>query len=407
MSCKNLTMNLMVLCILLSPDSHTCAQQATRPDRSKVVLEEFRIHNDGDAILLPVKFNGEVYQFVLDTGSTLNVYDRSLEPHLGAALTVVTAETPTGTTKMPLFSSPKAMIGSLSLKTPEPVACANFDMLRRVGGHDIRGFIGMAFLAQHVVEIDFDQGRLSFLSAAPPESGLPVRFSLADRPMPAVYAEIEGLGLKKFRIDTGDLGFGSGDLEARDFDLLAEQKSLRLLRSGISSDLGRTLRVKRGRVMEARVQEYRIKGAIFCEGKIASLGLNYWRRFNIIFDCPNNLMYLRESRQFHRTDVVDLSGLHLFRQQEQIVVDVVDDRSAASTAGIQTGDVVLKIDGTEANAMRLHVLRLRLSSVGSPVLIVRRGERVFDATLRLRGDPDATIPPEKGETKSTVHREGR
>jgi hypothetical protein len=41
------------------------------------------------------------------------------------------------------------------------------------------------------------------------------------------------------------------------------------------------------------------------------------------------------------------------------------------------------------------------------VLIVRRGERVFDATLRLRGDPDATIPPEKGETKSTVHREGR
>src|SRR4051794_20909599 len=190
---RSRAMNLIGLCLLLSPGARAFAQQVAGLGSSSTVLEQFPIHNDGDQILLPVKFHGEVYQFVLDTGAGMNVYDTSLRPHLGAPLKVVTAKMPRGTMKMSLFSAPAAMIGSLSLQTPGPVACADLDMIRRATGHDVRGIIGMAFLAEHVVELDFDQGRLAFLSSAPAQSGSPIPlFPLADLGLPAVYAEVEG-----------------------------------------------------------------------------------------------------------------------------------------------------------------------------------------------------------------------
>lgn len=46
-----------------------------------LVIEEFEVLGDGDALLLPVDVNGRRYRFCLDTGCPLLIFDETLKGH--------------------------------------------------------------------------------------------------------------------------------------------------------------------------------------------------------------------------------------------------------------------------------------------------------------------------------------
>jgi len=47
------------------------------------IPSEFKVAKQGDIMLLPVKFTGKEYLFLLDTGASMTVFDISLKPELG------------------------------------------------------------------------------------------------------------------------------------------------------------------------------------------------------------------------------------------------------------------------------------------------------------------------------------
>ena len=74
---------ILLLAFLHLPCARLWAQETEDVGIPAHVLASFRIHGDGDAIVLPVSFNGSVYHFVLDTGATGNVFDKSFKSLLG------------------------------------------------------------------------------------------------------------------------------------------------------------------------------------------------------------------------------------------------------------------------------------------------------------------------------------
>jgi len=128
------------------------------------ILAEFTIAKNGDAILLPVKFKGKEYSFLLDTGSSHTVLDTSFRLALGKVKRTEKGITAKGTMDFEIFDAPKAYIGSFNLETCSEVTCLDLKMLNLIVGKNIHGIIGTDFLKEYVVKLDFDRGTLSFLN---------------------------------------------------------------------------------------------------------------------------------------------------------------------------------------------------------------------------------------------------
>jgi hypothetical protein len=380
---------LTILCAFAFHFSHADAvAQAIVRTLPRSILEQFPIENDGGPLLLPVALDGKSYFFLIDTGSPINIYDESLRSHLGPAQKrAVTANQGRGPTQLPLYSAPNAKAGRLSLKTHWPVSCVDLSTVSSFVGREVHGIIGMAFLKDHIMGIDFDKQTLSFYSSVPDQSGSLVPIFYATRtPVPFISGVIDGMGPTKFLIDTGEGGFGSGGLGAREFNLLAERGSLSALQAGTAADISGSVRTSRGELRDLELGEFQLKRLVFNRSDISSLGLNFWRRFNVIFDFPERHAYLRKGLRFNLRDQTDLSGLRLREKQGRVVVDSVAEGSAAAIAGILIYDEVAEIEGAVAHANKLHAFRLLLCSEGSIRLTLKRDGRTINKVLLLRSD---------------------
>ncbi len=129
--------------------------------------EHFRIARGGDRILLPVELTGKIYPFLLDSGSSHHGFDITLRKHLGNVLEAGTASFG-GSSRMRIekFTTPSLRIGTLVVVAPPDRVSAvlDFARLREAMEQDIRGVIGASFFREKLVQIDFDQGRLSVAS---------------------------------------------------------------------------------------------------------------------------------------------------------------------------------------------------------------------------------------------------
>jgi len=144
-------------------------------------IAEFKITKNRGPILLPVTFIEKDLLFILDTGSSLTVYDTSLRHELGKVKRIEKALTHGGLIKTEIFDAPDAFLGPLNLKDSNEVSCLDLKMLSLIEGRKISGIIGLNFLKRYVIQIDFDQGTLLFLEPLGeqhPEWGieLPLRY---------------------------------------------------------------------------------------------------------------------------------------------------------------------------------------------------------------------------------------
>jgi len=137
----------------------------TGQNKAPKVLAEFEYSGNTNDVLLPVEFQGQIYQFVLDTGSSNSVFDINFKDKLGKQFPWPIPRNFRGalvhgkTAKGEVFPVPKSKIGPLELKG-FPFVCV---MDCNVFGGNIPGIIGMDFLKKYVVQIDFDNKKVTFL----------------------------------------------------------------------------------------------------------------------------------------------------------------------------------------------------------------------------------------------------
>jgi len=113
----------------------------------------------------------------------------------------------------------------------------------------------------------------------------------------------------------------------------------------------------------------------FVRGDDNLLGLAYLSRYKITFDFPNRVLYSRAGKAFDKPDPTDVSGLHLLRKEGATIVGRVDSDSAAEASGLEEDDIILAVDGLDADPTSLTDLRR----------VFRKGNRTVDVTYERHG----------------------
>ncbi len=351
------------------------------------VLAEFKVDKGRRAIFLPVRIQGKEYLFMLDTGATLCIFDVSFKELLGKPVKTRDVDTFGGTKALAWFNPPEAYLGKLDLREGGLVLCTDFEVIRRVFGREVSGFVGMGFLKHYVVRIDFDSGVVQFRrwdGRRHPEWGSPVFLYDAGEErtdVPFVKGNLAGVGDVELLVDSGYSGSGC---------LVAQVFGKALNKSALAETLGATIvdthRSRVTRISNLRLGGFDHRDLALDEENQNAIGLGLLSRYVVTFDFPSMKMYLQKGKAFDKPDEIDMSGLHLWRLGGRTTVHSVDKDSPAEAAGIKPEDVVLKVGEQSASVMDLENLRdLLKSGDGKEIkLTIKRGEKEQFVSFNLK-----------------------
>ncbi|MHC4200928.1 MAG: aspartyl protease family protein [Planctomycetota bacterium] len=375
--------------VLLTIYSLGCAGDRTEHVTASVartrVIEQFSIPKAPGPILVPVRLKGQVSSFLLDTGASVNCFDRSCRALLGDPLDAAWFRTGGATQEFKRFRAPEAYLGGLSISGDSPVICEDLRMFGAVVGRDVVGVVGMSFLRNHVVQIDFDNGKLILLESTAgehPEWGEAVQLGYDADGLPFVRARLGEMDIDLL-IDTG-MNM-SGTLEGELYDKMI-RKNKAITTSTKAETAAGTVEMSLGRAPAMSLGPFIYKHLIFGRGSPSALGLALLSRHVVTFDFPGNRMYLKKGPMSDKNDNADMSGLSLLRAGAKTLVYGVDERSPAEKAGIEAKDVIVRIGSDDVDALEMWEIRQLLrSGDGREInLTIKRGEKVFDVSFHLR-----------------------
>ena len=133
------------------------------------------------------------------------------------------------------------------------------------------------------------------------------------------------------------------------------------------------------------------------KNRVGSVGNQILSRFYVIFDYPNNTIYLRANRNFRKPYTIDMSGLeivhegfefvkhritnfsrgtdqggttinfstevnYLIELHANYVIDQVRPNSPAERVGVKVGDKLLRINGRKVGKMKLQDIKQKLQA---------------------------------------------
>lgn len=152
---------LLCLLFLCSPAAEISKQPPLPPDvpmnqdagRGGLLIVKLRLESGGE---LP---------FILDTGSSMTILDKSLESKLGRRLDAADSFFFGVETESQLYDAPTLYLGNTPLKTTgNEVAVVDFKQLQIVNsGQPVMGLLGIDILRHYCLQLDFKAGRIRFL----------------------------------------------------------------------------------------------------------------------------------------------------------------------------------------------------------------------------------------------------
>lgn len=382
---------------LLSLSPALCGEAQAEPVDRSLVLEEFDIPDDGDAILVPVTVDGKQCRFMLDTGCQQTVFDTPFRPLLELSLGTKRVATANGSTVVErfAFAPPHLKLGLVPIETNGAVACFSLDAIRKVFGEQIDGILGMDVLSQLVVDLNFDHAKLMILKSAGAPQAKAIAFRNARTPIFPVH--FPGLDCAPFLIDTGHIAPHSGSLRAATFTQLEANGRVTLLDETAFADASGTVAMRRGSVSACAIDGVDFAKTIWSEHTSKApnyVSLYFLTQFNITFDFPNRRMYFTRSRHFgHADGGIGFCGLRVVRIDGRTVIEWVETGSSADKCGLRAGDVISSIDGADAAQTRLFLVRTALSRPGEFVtLLLERDSATFERTLLITNRTIAGMP---------------
>jgi PDZ domain/Aspartyl protease len=340
-------------------------------------------------ILIAAKINGKgPYPFIFDTGS-INIISLDLANELGISVD--------GKQPMAAFGGSletgSAVVDSITVGdfTTSDTVTMPHTQVAVIGGGPFThggpvGFLGSQFLANLVIEVDYEHGRLDFYDPATYSySGTAVRLpvSLAGN-LILVPVRIYG--------ETAALELDSGN-ENSALVLFRRFVTRKRLHSNIEAvtgyGFGGLTRAMITRAPALEIGGFKVASPLtnlsLDESGVengdldGNTGAPILREFKWTFDIPHKSVYLEPNKWFNKPELDDHSGLVLDTRNGLTNVLFVYAKSPAANAGIQTGDELTAIDGQPLTSDQWHDL---LDAAPGTVVSLRvihegKGRRVF------------------------------
>jgi PDZ domain/Aspartyl protease len=332
-------------------------------------IEEFQIARNGDWPIVPVTIDGHEYQFVVDTGCTNIVVDKSLEHKL---------------VPIPSFNLVKEIsddfdehrlvggtVGQSELVVTGPAGCRDLQPFRMWSGHDIRGILGMSFLKGKIVRFDFDEGKLTILRSfpAPPANTFPLAYNRGK--IPILDFEFSANQATAFKLDTGWRGDDCGHFEPTLFEELTRDGHLTLTgETGRAFSFYGVQTLRHAKLKQFRLGRFHNNNLGFVSGRSNFLGLGYLSRFVVTFDFQNDRVHFQKGSHFDKKARENKFGAILYRAGGDTIADKVFPESPAGVAGLRAGDRILTIDGRDCAELSLFELADLFATAGAHLRLV-------------------------------------
>jgi hypothetical protein len=379
-SAKCVRIAILLIVGLASSDTLLWAADGSQ---ESAIRASFKFDPGDHLVLVPVRVGGNEYPFVVDTGCTYSMFDTSLKRQLGEKTGIVEWNTPNPPIRAETYSPSHVTVGSLPLHC-ESAACHNFALMREALGCDCFGCLGLDFLNEWIVVIDFDQGRLDILSPTTmPKRDWGERVDLevgsgALWHLPVRVSDNSQMML--LEVDTGNSCTGS--LGSQLFSQLAVFGDIRVTSQtetvgvdGVSD--GRTGRLRRFRVGPFESENLRFVQS-HGEDADGNLGLGYLRRFRVVLDFSRGRMFLKKGRHFADRDHGPMCGMCLLFKKNGILVHSVDGNGPAKAAGILPKDLIVAIDEKPVHEIKTSAINRLLATEGKKITMTidRNGKKV-------------------------------
>jgi predicted aspartyl protease len=355
-------------------------------------------------ILVQVGVNNSApFWFIFDTGATNTVIDNQLakELHLksnGAEQ----AKGSEGTTEAVIFKGVSLHLPNIE-SANQTIYGLPIDSFSLLFGRKIGGIIGNDVIKEFVVEVDYTS---QIINLYEPQSyrysgdGEMIPFVIeGKKPFIRASITLEGKNALdgKFLLDTGSDGAVSLNTPFVNRNQLL--KSLSKTNQIISGGVGGTQKSLSGRIKNMKLGRFTLENPItdFSQGTLGDsasakygglIGGEIFRRFKVIFDYSRRRMILEPNAQFSQPYEVDMSGLSLVADGDNlatVLVDEVEANSPASESGIQGEDIITAIDSRPVAEFTLDKIRKLFMQNGREYLIsLKRGDKEFQIKLKMR-----------------------
>ena len=336
------------------------------------VIESFAVRANGDDLLIPVTVAGHEYQFILDTGTSMSIFDTSLKSLLvptGKKIPV------NGKGAVRLYECRNATVGRSKIALGKWTVCSDLEQIRQSCGDNIRGLLGMDFLRQLIVEVDFDAGRVKFLKSGKDAPGrkLPMQF-MGEYGRPTIAGRLVGQMEVPLAIDTGMYGLNNGGLSGPTMDSLARAGQIQMLGTEWSATLNGAIEGRVGLVTSISVSDFTHTRQLFHESPFGrdALGLGYLSRYKVTFDFPGGALFLATGKRFDRRFSYKNADVYIGLIDGNAVI--LDADPGRRMWGIEAGDQILDINGMDARGMSLYSARELLSELDDGAKLLLRPE---------------------------------
>jgi hypothetical protein len=377
----------------------------------------YRFSSGGSALNIPVemvanglvfvraKVNAHAGWFILDNGSQGFTIDRDYARKIGLQTSGSVAARGGGANAIDAGVIRDVEIGLPGLElTHRNLVVIDLKPLEPSVGHEVDGIIGSRLFDDFVVLVDFEHRVISvFLPTQykPPAQATVFPVHVDEHGFQFIDATVTLPGIEpvagRFLIDGGANTYADIYKPFSDAHHLPPPAMKFLEEPGTST--GGTTQSKDGRADQIEVGPFSIKSppitfAQDTEGLMASkdyaglIGAEFMERFTVVFDSPEKQVWLAPNHSYAEPTEYDESGLRIRAEGpdfHRFVVGRILPGSAATKAGIDSGDVIESIDKRSANEMTLTEIRALLRKPNAKYSIgILRGSKHFQVDLSLR-----------------------
>lgn len=366
--------------------AHGQSPLAQQPPKQQGQVAEFSI-TPGDPILLPVTISGQSATFLLDTGSSVHVFDKRYEPILGSPISTKRARTAGADITVNAFGPPTMYLEGAPISQNSPVASMDLTPASQLFGRQIDGILGAPLLWDFVVTLDNAQKQVRLFPHGThiPEgkgSVIAAEFDASGRPF---VAATPGTGATlSFLLDTGMVG-RSLHVSSTDFERLFSRGQIVLTGTSLFRSAGGDARRRIGVLKSIELGPFTQSSVRVAEGNSNRIGLQHLAQLVVTIDAVNQRLVVEENQAFVELQSSPGSGLGVLWIAGEVVAYSVNEDSPAAHAGIVEGDVLIEVNGEAATGERLLQIRRVLGGqFGSEInLVISRGGQPQRKQLRL------------------------
>lgn len=358
---------------------------------------EWPIKMMGNYMMVEGTINGEgPYTFFVDTGASNSVIDLAVADKVGLKQEGgMQGEAIGGDVQVTFGKVKELTIAGITFKNN---TAAIIDLMSNVGKYfpsiTLGGIIGYDLLGRFAIELHYDSSQLILYRPGKfePQAGMKMIPMEISEGIISIKGKLEGKDITMM-VDTGNsssLHISSQYVEKE--KLLENRKTAMGWWGGAAGmEEGRI-----GRVKSLEIAGFEMKD-IICEFSTteagvlgntnddANLGGEILSRFVIVFDFPGNRMGLLPLATVTKNDEPERMGMMTAPQVGGIAILKLDPDGSAAKGGLQVGDFIAGVDGTNLLDVDLFEIRSLFRQPAGTVLKlkVRRGEQELEIPVTL------------------------